>query len=171
MALHASAKHENLRASIEKYLVDTFQGTNGLDHSTTPDVAAANWQWPGMKHDTAALSYFVRPTLEILESPYFRAADNGDPGYWRLFLLVVEVFFKRPSINTRPFYVERAIDFFVNGFRTGTGITIKDYAGSSATLGKAFVRDRQPIKVNPEDLWLRGRLDVTLEWLERDTTA
>jgi hypothetical protein len=162
MALHASAKLFNLKASIEKYLDDSFTGATAFPGQ----VAAANWAWESRKLDTSGLTYFVRPTLRPLDSPYYKLASTAQAGYLRSMLLMIEVYAKRASYDTSPAIIEKSLDMLRAGFYLGTGITIKDYAGASATLGKAWVRGCESLLLLPEDQWLRGRLDVTLEWSE-----
>ncbi len=169
MALHASALPFNWKASVEKYLVDTFQGATAFP----AQVAAASWAWPPLKFDPLDVTYFVRPTLQVAGGQFYKVAANGGQGYFRKLLLMIEVMMRRPTYDADAGIIAKAEALFMGGFMNGTGITVKDYSLAGAnTLGKLWVRGREPVSARAEDLWLRARVDVDLDWSEeRDVAA
>lgn len=168
MALHASALPFNWKASVEKYLVDTFQGATAFP----VHVAAESWDFPPKKFDPAGLAYFVRPTLLPASSQFYKQASDGDPGYLRRLLLAIEVYLKRPTYDSDNGIVAKAEGLLLGGFLNSVGITVKDYSATGLlTLGKFWVRGREPVPSAHEDAWLKARVDVDLEWTEEKDKA
>jgi hypothetical protein len=163
VALHATSLPFNWKASVEVYMIATFQGATAFP----AQIAAASWNFPPRKFDPQGVGYFVRPTLATASAQFYKQASDGDPGYLRRLLLMVDVFMRRPTYDASNGIVAQAEGLIMGGFMNSVGITVKDYSLAGATtLGKFWVRGREPVPVPVEDQWLRARVDVDLEWTE-----
>ncbi|MEK9722318.1 MAG: hypothetical protein VW405_02380 [Rhodospirillaceae bacterium] len=165
MAIHATANPANVRRSVEKYLVDTFQGATGIP----TDIEAANWWWQNRKIDTGSLDYFVRVRVDRVAQTLFGSSLNI---VW--FSLFLEVWAKRVAYDTAPDTLEQTLGLLRGGLTRGTAIGLYDYVenGVSATIQQYLTVEEPRLPITAEEgEWVRSSWDVTLRTIETDTSS
>lgn len=171
MAIHASANPANYRRSVEKYLIDTFQGATAFPGK----VQASNWWWPGRKIDTGALAYFVRVNLAEVGRPAYGSvvAPGGGQGYMVDTDLMLEVWCKRVGADANPHLTEQGVALLRGGLTRGTAIPIRNYDDGDGTTiaAHAIVEQMRPTPAVDEGEWRRADFSVLLRHIEQDTTS
>lgn len=169
MAIHASANPANIRRSIEKYLADTFVGVSAFPAA----FAAERVWWPGAKIETEGLPYFLRVSFRETLRDFYSAGRDSQASYITSILLMLEVWVARVSYRTNPHVLQQALATLRGGLARGQAINIRNYDSGDGTtiVGIAVVETASPPDPQEEGEWSRVMWDVTLSYIERDTTS
>ena len=177
MAIHASAKAQNIQASVAKYIQDSLQGTDGLTAATvtagTADFLAANIWWQFEDFSPGDVDYFLRPVIRRGAAEYFAAGEAGNPGSIVRFTFFLDVFIKREYARQQndAWLLPAALDLVRGSFKGTDSITVKNYDGDGGTtLGKLWFRGLEPHEP-AEAEWLSGGWMVSAQWVEQDVNA
>lgn len=170
MAIHESARFSNFIRSVNKYVQDQLEGAAGLPTK----FPSANIWWQDRPFDPDKVSYYLRPHFLDDEGRYYSQVETGAGGHLKMPRLFVDVFVKREYARqqSNAYLLRDALDTVKGAFMAPTGIAVVNYQGSGVvTLGKAWVRGREPTTPKADRVWLAGGFMVSLQWIEQDVAA
>lgn len=171
MAIHESARFSNVVRSICAYVQTSLEGVAGAPTK----FPAAQIHWPNRPFDTSAVPYFLRVHVMDDEGRFFSRVAGSNPGSLKRPRLFLEAFFKRSHLGAQgvdnSYLLEDTLDVVKSYFMSSASIPVQNYqAGGATSLGKLWVRGRQP--TTPKDTeWVSGGYMISLEWIEQDAAA
>ena len=177
MAIHSSAKLQNIHASVVAYVQTNWQGSAGVTKTTlnagTAKFPAANIMYMYEQQNPDGLTYFLRPTIRRGVAEYSARATSTAPGHLLRYHLFLDVFLRREYALSQDdlYLLPKTLDMLRDAIKGTDSITVLNYDGDSqTTLGKLWVRGLEPHEP-AEALWLSGGWFVSLEWTEQDASA
>lgn len=130
MSIEGSAKISNVKMSLDKYIYDNLETTEGLavDHEGVPFDNTVNDEW-------------VQPRVLDFDTNYLRQGSSTEYGDSVDIFYNVNIFVKKSGLTiSHRHYAIR--DIVANYFKVGKDVDIKNYAESGTTqIAKMRVRD------------------------------
>lgn len=169
MGLHGTARAENIRKTLEKYVQDNLEsgGAETLPVAFPP----RNIWWEDLAFDTSKVSFFLRPrVINERGQSVASVAPTGERGYFKHWTLALDVFIKRDYVRESQDrnVMVKTLDAIGTQFIGTTGIAVYDYHSTGIVeQGKLWVRDRIPNKPR-DDQWITGGWMIRLQWAEQD---
>ena len=159
MSLDATAKLENVKASLESYLYAAL---------VTQESLAVRWE--GADLDTIAVSEWAEPRVMVAGRRYLGRAAGGTRAHAVRVLLNINLFARQGGDAHR---LHELRDLVAAHLTVGTEIPLSDHAGGGGGVGalrvEEIVTDRSLGEVPPEgDAGLRQyNFSVALSYLEQ----
>ena len=159
MTLDATARQENVKASLESYLYDALVTQEGL---------AVRWEGAGL--DTIAAAEWVEPQVMTAGRRYLGSAAGGKLAHTVRVLLNINLFVRRGADAHR---LHELRDVVAAHLTVGTEIPLNDHAGGGGQVGalrvEEIVTDRSLGGIPPEGGAGLGQYNFTvaLSYLEQ----
>ncbi len=132
MSLDAGAKSVNIKMSLDKYIQDNFQTTEGIDID-----------YEGLPFDSTASTEWIQARIVDIQSDFMRQASGTEYGEDTNILLSLNVFVDKSGVTMshKHYYLR---DKIFNYFKVKQNIALRSYADSGTTL-LAYMQVREVV--------------------------